>query len=78
MDRKYRVTRPKLYGPGSIGYSDVSARNGHYLTGQTVDGVLDEMNKRYPDDAFNFTIQSWEGQNMGAVLFDGSGRIERQ
>lgn len=68
---KYRVTRPKLYPEGSAGHKDPSARQGHYLEGNSAGSVLMQMHARYPEDEADFTIQIWEGERKGLVLFDG-------
>ncbi len=55
---EYRCTRNSLYREGSIGYNDMSARDGHYILAYNRDGALRQMMLRYPNEV-DFTCDLW-------------------
>lgn len=75
MANEYRCTRSKLYGPESLGFNDVTAREGHYIIARTEDGARQEMIRRFvgPDAEMygwgkvRFTVDLWK-ENMPAWL----------
>lgn len=56
--KEFRRTLPGLYPKGSPGYSDPSARQGHYIKAEDKDEALDKMLKRFPEETL-FHIQEW-------------------
>lgn len=55
----YRCTRRRPYGPGSLGHTDVHARQGHYITARNADEALAEMVRRFPLDCGAFDVELW-------------------
>jgi len=53
---QYRCTRPDLYGPGSLGFDNLSARQGHYIFAESEDEAVQQMVKKFPDDS-RFDVQ---------------------
>ena len=49
--REFRITRPDLYEEGCAGHGDVTARQGLYYSGETLDVALLNASKEYPDDS---------------------------
>lgn len=46
MFAEYRVTRPRLYGPGTAGYFDSSAREGYYVIANDENHAKDRIRRR--------------------------------
>lgn len=58
MNNEYRCTRDALYPAGTVGHSDLSAREGHYITAKNPQMALMLMALRFPGEE-SFTIQPW-------------------
>jgi hypothetical protein len=56
---EYRVTRPEVYGPGTPGYTDVTARQGHYISANTSQEAADGIRSRL-EVCESMDVQSWE------------------
>jgi hypothetical protein len=63
-----RVTRPEKYTSNDcVGYTNLSARQGHYFQGETVNEALDEATQAYPTEVLD--AQYWDGQgNRGDYI----------
>lgn len=45
--KTYRVTRPNVYGPGTPGYKDPSARQGHYVNAHSIEEAENKIRERH-------------------------------
>ena len=58
---KFRLTRNRPYPLGTLGYSDVTARQGYYVTALSEKAALAEMEEMFPGEVSDgFTVQVWE------------------
>jgi len=55
---EYRCTRNSIYKKGSLGYLDMSVREGYYILAYSRDGALRQMMLRYPNEV-DFTCDLW-------------------
>ena len=66
--KEYRCTRAAPYGPGTPGFTDPTARQGHYIVARSEEGALAEMQRQFgPTDRKYaeperpmFTVQLWK------------------
>ena len=56
---EYRLTRNQMYPEGCMGFTDLSARQGHYIDAENAAEALEKMHQRYPDDWKGFTCVLW-------------------
>jgi len=63
MSREYRVTRPRIYGPRSHGFNDLSARQGYYVTADHPWLAARKLLTDYPDDNC-VDVQTPDGRRM--------------
>lgn len=65
-----RVTRPELYGPGTIGFSELSARQGHYVTGNDLMDALKNAGERFKDgEVFDVQVGKCPAIFLGRYRF---------
>jgi len=68
MLNDYRVTRRKPYGPGTPGHTDLSARQGYYITAPNAYVVIAMMAHKFPGED-HFDIQDCcASELVGKVL----------
>jgi len=60
--KEYRCTRNSPYGDRTPGYSDVRARQGHYIQAHTMAEAIHEMERRFPHDRLGFTVHLWRDE----------------
>lgn len=54
---EYRCTRSALYRHKCFGQYNLGARQGHYVVASSWEEAFDEMNRRFPGDDGDFTIE---------------------
>lgn len=64
---EYRCTRNSPYGDRTPGYSDVRARQGHYIMADTEDHAIAIMRVRFPHDTLGFTATLWRDETRQLV-----------
>jgi hypothetical protein len=47
VNNEYRITRPSVYGEGTLGYKDKSARQGYYVTASSEREAVSIARKLY-------------------------------
>lgn len=53
---QWRCTRNEMYPQGTIGYSDLSSRVGHYVYAYTWFDAMVQMINMFPHDVAGFTV----------------------
>lgn len=68
MEREYRCTRNALYSHQCLGHSDLSARQGYYVTAASQEEAWQKMACKFPEETSEgFTIEDWQGFNVTVV-----------
>jgi len=55
---EYRLTRNKLYSDAEDG-KNLSIRQGHYIIAESAEAAIKVLDRRYPYDNKDFTVQLW-------------------
>ena len=53
---EYRCTRPDLYPVGSLGHTNPSARQGHYVFAESAAGARAKMAAQFPGERIDVTF----------------------
>ncbi len=78
---EYRCTRNALYAHTCIEHDDITARQGYFIKGESVEEALQEMAIRFPEEVeAGFTVQEWERFPVVVVKVerDENGNIIRE
>lgn len=62
---EYRCTRNWCYAQGTLGATDTSARQGHYIQAETKEEALARMAEKFPDEKeAGFTAELWRESQL--------------
>ncbi|HEY9764531.1 MAG TPA: hypothetical protein V6D07_18535 [Trichocoleus sp.] len=56
---RWRVTRNRPYPPGTVGHTDLSARQGHYSAALTAEDAIAEIDAQFKEREFGYQVQKW-------------------
>lgn len=66
---EYRCTRPNVYGPGTPGHTDSSARQGFYIRAENKTDAFRQMDVKFPGDEID--VKLWK-ENISQPFYNAN------